>query len=443
MEAHIDVRSIESRYDPGRVTAMVRSEVALQRLVTVYVITGLLFLVLPGTFLGVWNLASISGRHGLESLSPAWLQAHGHAQIFGWIGTFIIGIGYYSLSKMGGLMPFAASRGWVSWALWTAGVTLRWIANVTGFEWRVLLPLSAAMQVAGFLVFFITVTRHKPRPGAAGRPKTETWMKLVMASTAAFLLALAANLAMTAMLAVNGVSPAIPHGLDQRYLVLCAWGFPVLAVWGFNARWLPVFLGLREASGRELIGALALTAAGIAAAALGRLEIATVLLLAASLSAAIALGVFERGRKPAKTQGVSRSFPCFVRGAYIWLLVAAGLGIYAAHADGSGGVWGASRHALTVGFLATMVFAIGQRVLPAFCGMRVLYSKGLMLVGLVLLNAGCLLRVASEIPAYEANLAAAWRVLPVSAFIELTAVSLFALNMAITLMLPPPRPAAL
>ena len=32
------------------------TEIALQRMVTIYVVTGLLFLVLPGTFLGVWNL---------------------------------------------------------------------------------------------------------------------------------------------------------------------------------------------------------------------------------------------------------------------------------------------------------------------------------------------------------------------------------------------------
>ena len=74
--------------------AQAQRERQLQMLVSVYVITGLLFMLLPGTFLGVWNLISISNRHGLASLSPSWIQAHGHAQIFGWIGTFIIGIGY-------------------------------------------------------------------------------------------------------------------------------------------------------------------------------------------------------------------------------------------------------------------------------------------------------------------------------------------------------------
>ena len=421
-------------------TTAAETEIAFQRMVTVYVVTGLLFLALPGTFLGVWNLVSISGRHSLAGLSQAWLQAHGHAQIFGWIGTFVIGIGYYSLTKMGGLKPVAVSRGCTSWALWTGGVSLRWAANITEFQWRVLLPLSAALQLIAFLIFFATVSRHKSRPAPAKRPAIETWMKLVIAATVAFLLALILNQVETVVLASTGAHPEIPHWLDQRYLFLAAWGFPVLAVWGFNARWLPVFLGIREPSSNGLMAALAASAGGLAAALFGYLQIATLLLLIASILATIALGVFERPQKPAKTLGVSPSFPAFVRGAYVWLLVAAALGVYASQADAHGGIWGASRHALTVGFLSTMVFAIGQRLLPAFCGMRVLFSKGLMWASLTILNLGCLLRVASEIPAYEANLRAAWRILTVSAVTELTAVTLFALNLGITLVLPPPNP---
>ena len=90
-----------------------------------------------------------------------------------------------------------------------------------------------------------------------------------------------------------------------------------------------------------------------------------------------------------------------------------------------------------------MVFAIGQRVLPAFCGMRLLFSKKLMFAALAVLNLGCLLRVASEIPAYEFNLRTPWTILPVSAITELTGVTLFALNLGITLILPPPTPAVL
>jgi hypothetical protein len=75
--------------------------------------------------------------------------------------------------------------------------------------------------------------------------------------------------------------------------------------------------------------------------------------------------------------------------------VASLLGCLAAIEDHAGGLWGASRHALTVGFVAVMVFTIGQRVLPAFCGMRVLWSKELMFWSLALLNLGCLVRGAT------------------------------------------------
>jgi uncharacterized protein involved in response to NO len=418
----------------------VSTEVSLQRLVTVYVATGLFFLLLPGTFLGVWNLVSISGKHSLANLSPSWIQAHGHAQIFGWIGAFIIGIGYYSLSKMGAVRRFAAWRGWASWVLWTAGVALRWIGNISEWNWRVLLPASAALQLVAFLIFFATVSRHKPRDDSKSSRGIDTWMKLVAASTGALLLALAMNLAVSISVARYGAHPEVPHWLDQRYLFLVAWGFPVLAVWGFNARWLPVFLGLSKPVDTGLLAALAVGGCGIGVALLGSFIPATVLLLCASILATFALRVFETPQKPPKTQGVTPAFPWFVRGAYGWLLVAAVCGVYAAGFDTGGGIWGASRHALTVGFLGVMVFAIGQRVLPAFCGMRLLYSRKLMLASLAILNLGCFLRVAAEIPAYEFNVQAAWIVLPYSAIAELTAVSLFALNLGVTLALPPPVP---
>jgi hypothetical protein len=84
-----------------------------------------------------------------------------------------------------------------------------------------------------------------------------------------------------------------------------------------------------------------------------------------------------------------------------------------------------------------MVFTIGQRVLPAFCGMRVLWSTRLMLWSLLPLTVGCALRVSMEPLAYEGYWQFAWRLLPYSAILELTAVSLFAWNIFATLLQPP------
>jgi cbb3-type cytochrome oxidase subunit 1 len=77
-------------------------EISLSRLVMAFVSAGLVFMLLPGTFLGVWNLIQISGRASVAAISPAWIQAHGHAQVFGWIGSFILGIGFYSVPKLRG-----------------------------------------------------------------------------------------------------------------------------------------------------------------------------------------------------------------------------------------------------------------------------------------------------------------------------------------------------
>ena len=407
-------------------------ELRLQRAVMLYIITGIVFMLLPGTFLGVWNLVSISSRHTAASLSPAWLQAHGHAQLFGWIGTFVLGIGFYSLSKMGRLPAFAVSRAWQCYALWTTGVALRWITNVTAWNWRIALPASAIFEVAGFLVFFRTVAGHRPETPTSAPHKRESWMLVVVASTVGFLITLLANLVAAIDAAATGNGPAISSTLDQRLLLLPTWAFLVPTVWGFNARWLPVFLGLKRPKDGPLFAAVGVVFIAVFAGLLGFTVFASTLLPIAAVLSIIALRVFEPASQPPKTTGVHPTFPIFPRIAYGWLLIAAALSVWAALADTHGGIWGASRHALTVGFLAVMVFAIGQRVLPAFCGARVLFSPALMFASLALLNLGCGLRVASEIPSYEGYAHQAWSVLPISAVTELTAVTLFGLNLLLT-----------
>ena len=411
-------------------------ETILSRLLMLYIGTGLIFMLLPGTFLGVWNLLAISSNRAADSVSPAWIQAHGHAQIFGWIGTFILGIGFYSIPKLRRLNPFGLSVVVSSWALWTCGVTLRWLSSVYQWQWRFLLPLSAALEVAAFLIFFHTVSGHRPQDSSKAR--LDEWIFVVIVGSVGLLLTLLINFGACLFLALQGNSPELPANFDQRFLVLQTWGFLVPFVWGFSAKWLPVFLGLRPVRGRVLLAALALNSAGVLAALSGWITGASVLLLAGIISAGYALRLFETTERPAKVKGVHSSFPIFVRTAYAWAVVAASLGVWAALTLNSHGIWGASRHALTVGFLATMVFAVGQRVLPAFSGMRLLFSTKLMFVAMLLLAAGCLLRVSSEILAYQGFVHSAWSWLPISAITEMTAVTLFAVNMLVTFTRRPP-----
>ena len=410
-------------------------EQSLSRLLMTYIVAGLIFMLLPGTFLGVWNLIKISSREAAESISPAWIQAHGHAQLFGWVGTFILGIGFYSIPKLRKLKPFALWSAWLTWALWVIGVTLRWFSNIYPWHWRLAMPLSATLELAAFLIFFQAVASHRASSGSA-KP-LEPWIFVVIAATLGLLASLLLNIGASFQLALNAGSPAFPHLFDQRYLIVSTWGFIVPMVWGFSARWLPVFMGLRPLRKSLLLLALGFNILGVVLGFLEHFFAAGILLLFGAATAVAAIRFFEPTVKPAKTVNVHCSFPVFIRIAYGWLLIAAALSIWAALAGAAPGIWGASRHALTVGFIAAMIFCVGQRILPSFCGMRVLWSPRLMLVMLILLMSGCTLRVASEILAYQDYATWAWSLLPISALIELAAVALFAVNLIVTFARPP------
>jgi hypothetical protein len=423
---------------PEQVFELARSrEEALSRLLVAFICGGMFFMLFPGTLLGVWNLLQISGRASLDSISPAWLQAHGHAQVFGWVGSFILGIGLYSIPKMRAGVKSSFVTGWVCWALWTTGVSLRWVTNVYRWEWRLLLPISAILELAAFLIFFRAVSQHKAVD--IGSKKLDPWIWVVVSASVGLLLTLITNLAGAFYVSFHGAAPAFPHRFDQRYLALIGWGFLVPFVWGFSAKWMTVFLGLKPFRTRWLFAAVGTNLSGLAFVLAGVSAVGTWLFLAGAAISIVALRMFEPSENEPKIRGIHSSFPVFLRMAYAWLLVAGGLGVAAVWFDNSGGIWGASRHALTVGFISMMILNVGQRILPAFAGMRQLWSTKLMFVASFLLAVGCALRVSCEVVAYQGYGNWAWKVLPFSALIELTALTVFAVNMLGTLVLQTPH----
>lgn len=429
------VPKIEMQADPefaAKAQATAARERRKSLMLRAWILSGLFFMALPGTLLGFSNLVAISAHHGLGALSPAWLEGHGHAQLFGWIGSFILGIGFYSQPAQGRSVlriPLAC------WVLWTSGVAVRWVANIYGWHWRVLFVVSASAELLAIFLFLSAARHHKlpdNKDAKARKSRIELWMTSVLLGTTGLLAGVIFNFIECIRLALAGTSEGFPHALDQRYLVILAWGFLAPTVWGFSARWLPTFLGIASLHARIFGCALIIDVAAVIISVCGFVKVATVLLTFTAVAVVFALGLMEHPQKAAKVQGIHPSFPVFIRLSYVWMVIAAGMGIWASLADQHGGIWGASRHALTVGFAATMVFAIGPRILPHFGGVYNLYSKRLMLASLLFLQFGCTLRVSSEPLAYEGFSMTAWRVLPVSATLELAGVLLFALNLAMT-----------
>jgi hypothetical protein len=130
----------------------------------------------------------------------------------------------------------------------------------------------------------------------------------------------------------------------------------------------------------------------------------------------------------------------YVQLAFFWLL--AGLGLLAfgdlywqaRGAPPPHAYLGGVRHALTVGFMTTLILGVAQRLLPVL-GHTLLAWPRLIVPTFLLIAVGNLWRVASElaVPLFPGALS----LMPGSAVLELAALGLFAANAARTL-----RPAA-
>jgi hypothetical protein len=416
-------------------TAIIVRERQKSLMLRAWILSGLFFMALPGTLLGFSNLMAISAHHGLAFLPAAWMEGHGHAQMFGWIGSFILGIGFYSQPARD---RSAIRIQLTCFALWTSGVAMRWVANIYEWHWRSLFPISAGFELIVVLLFLAAAAHHKlpePMEGKHAKTSMELWMVSVLVGTAGLTAAVIFNFVECLKLAIHGIQLSFPHTLDQKYLVLLGWGFLVPVVWGFSARWLPAFLAIAKPDAQLFRLALVLDLIGVLCGVAGLSKPATILLASSAVAIGLALHLTQRPHGRPKVQGIHPSFPSFIRLAYAWFVIAGSMSIWAAFADQHGGIWGASRHALTVGFAATMVFSIGPRILPHFGGMHGIFSKRLMFLSLLFLQTGCLLRVSSEPLAYEGLLPFAWKVLPISGMLELSGVLLFAANLLLTFLL--------
>ncbi|HLI30948.1 MAG TPA: NnrS family protein, partial [Terriglobia bacterium] len=383
------------------------------RALAAFIASGLAFLALPGTLLGVWNLIEIASHRAASAASVAWIQAHGQAQLLGWVGSFILGISLYALPKFQHRSLRNFGLVWTVWALWTMGVAWRWWVGVSVRGWRFGLIASAIMELAAYALTqrILLFSQERSGEGKGSRRKPTdlgSWLGIV--GFGALGLALTFNLGISILVALKAATPAYPPRLDRAFLIVELWGFTVPIAWGYSTRFVTIFLGLHPpdhgAARRLGVGIVAIIVCALAQWFL----LADFLILIVTIMAIHALRVLQPAVQPPKLAGVYRLYPQFIRLSYAWLLVGAALGVAADIWGKEAGLSGASRHAVTVGFVATLIFALAPRLLPAFLRGRELYSGRLMAASLWTLSVGCLLRVSSEAIAYSAG-GWAWHIL--------------------------------
>ena len=403
----------------------------LIRLMAAYIAVGIFFMLIPGTLLRVWNLLTISKQNDPGAAATLWIQAHGHAQLFGWLGTFILGIGFYSIPNLRKMCSPALIEGWACLLLWSVGVALRWYSAIGGSGWQFLLPLSALLEVSavGLFVWKSVEGSIRKRSKKGGKP----WALLLISGSLVWLILMIVNVQMMFDISMHSNSPMVPLVPGREFLYVAVWGWVIPIVWGLSGRWLPALLGLNAPDKFCLCLAAAANMLAVITFVLHVPALPEAIIFMSSLSVVHGLQLFAPPASSAKINGVHSSFPVFVRAAFVWLLFSATLFLISCFFPSAAGTAGAARHAITVGFFSTMVFSIGPRMLPAFTGRKKIFSEGLMFGSSLILSAGCLLRVCSEILAYDFSIGWCWQVLPISALVELTAMGLFAINLLATL----------
>ena len=312
---------------------------------------------------------------------PALAQAHGHAQVLGWAGLFILGMGYRLVPRFTGVPLRGRALVVPSGLLLALGVVLRVAlqpladATLAG----ALLPLAALLELAGIAIF---VCLTLPALLIATRAR---------AGFAPYLVAMDLWLVAQAALAVlwlwdvgqTGL-PVIPADRNQVLLAIQFYGVLLPAVFGVSLRTVPIFFGRPLPGPRTAWPACALLQAALLAyvaavllrtydydsAALRLWETAALLPLAAGVVApALLTGAW---RAPSRLRPMAQPAARFVQAAYGWTTAAGLVLAYAAvtalagNRDIPPNQLDGVRHLLAVGTVTTMIVGMARLITPAF-----------------------------------------------------------------------------
>jgi hypothetical protein len=380
---------------------------------------GILATLTAGAVWGAYLLVRISLAGTFTAVGLHEVNAHGHAQIFGWVGLFVMGFAYQAFPRfkhaelawprlaraslwlmLAGLVgrsvcePLAAPGAWTAWAavaasvlevlavgLCAAVVVATWRGSGKGlavYDCYVLCALGWFVLQAVFESVYLAATL-----AADGRELIDlvaTWqgaLRDMQIHGFALLMILGVSqrlfhhfydlpvpgkrLALAALLVINGAVLGEVLGL-----VLSRWGGPA---------WRGVWY----------LSVLALTGAVVA--------------------------LVRDWHVFAPAPGADRSLK-FLRAACAWLLISLAMLVLlpayqyvllpwlapnspATLLGFSHAYYGAARHAVTVGFVSLMIVGVAARVVPTLNGLDLQRLGGLWLP-FFLLNFGCALRVTSQ-----------------------------------------------
>jgi len=314
----------------------------------------------------------VGGRLG------ALVQAHGHAQLMGWAGLFILGMAYRLVPRFTASSPVPPLPFFASFLALGTGVMVRVIGQplATGGVGKALLLVSGGLEATGAAIFAHQVGRRLwHRPGAPFTPHL---------TSMAWWLVVAKALALAWAFDAQGMGPAVyPFGWNQALVTTEMVGFVLCAVIGVSLRTVFIFFGRPPLQGPMVWGIWAPLQAGLAlylAAAFWRdahpnttaleLEATAHMLMGLGLASPALLSAFWR--PPLRLRTLSREPGRLVQMAMGWLalggvmLTTMGALSLAHVAPLELPRLDALRHVLGTGSITTMILGMAYLVLPPF-----------------------------------------------------------------------------
>ncbi|MCC7351137.1 MAG: hypothetical protein IT446_11260 [Phycisphaerales bacterium] len=376
---------------------------------------------------GVGLLLRIAMGVGYDVVSGGSVHVHGVAQLWGWMALFVFAVGTHLL-RQNTKKPAPAWLEQVAAVAIVAGLVIFFIGLADRV--RQVMPWidlagSGLLGVAAALFGISVIWSLKGRG-----QKPLLWHGFVLAMLG--WLWVWAGCDGVLRLKYAGMA-VLPDGARNLLIVLPVLGFAVNAIYGFGIRLIPGLLNIGNLRPRWFATTLVIHNLGLV---LSLLPWHGVGIGGAGLmfAGAVVYLVGQNGlrSKPSRQIfGIDPRGHILIRVAFFWLL--AGLGmvviqhILPSLPHAFSGAW---RHALTVGFITTMILGVAQRMLPVFIK-QPLASNRLMLVSAGLIIVGNAGRVTLEL-ATIGQWTWAFRLMGLTGLLELTSLALFAFNLVWT-----------
>jgi hypothetical protein len=382
-----------------------------------YFLGGIVVALTAGATWGAWLLGMIASSGSFQGVSISSVNAHGEAQIFGWVGLFIMGFAYQAFPRLWQTTLAVPRLAASTFVLSIAGLIVRTTAIATGQAWSLspaVALVGGALQLAAVLTFAAQILATFLR----SRARFEPYIGFVLAALAWFVVSTAFSMWHTwNVMTVRSVEALIWYvaTFQSPLRDLQIHGLALFMILGVSMRMLPALYDVPRVPERRAWLALALTGTAVVG------EVALFLLarwtgnrgFTACLPlpwTMLALGcamIVLRWRPWRPFPAHDRSAK-FMRAAYAWLAIALSMlwlspaYQYAyQHQGGARAVpfshayHGATRHAITVGFISLMIMGMAARVVPTLRGID-LNRLGALLGPFLLVNAGCLIRVVTQ-----------------------------------------------